>query len=365
MVGAFRIVHKLRTPSTAPSPAGTTPKSIVLFSTAGIGDVLSDTPAIRAVKETFPSAYITVVVHHKRFDLLAANPWIDCLIPHRKNVFTFFSTMLRIRECRPDVAIVLRANDPDIWPLAYLSGARAVVSRPESTLFSFLVNTPVFIPEWPDLPGVIQTLKIVRHIGADTKEPLIVYRVRDDERSAMSRRLQTWNTSGKMPVAVQIHHSPRLSFRDWPESSFVSLLQDILVEHPNVQIIMTGGPADQGKAKAILNGLSRRGIAVNIIDAVGILSLRETAALLEQSRMLITTDTGIMHLGFALKTPTLALLHPYNARRVGPHGYGQIHRSIVLSGPERDDRGILRPLSGIQPGDVFLLFNHMLQVSRT
>jgi hypothetical protein len=38
-----------------------------------------------------------------------------------------------------------------------------------------------------------------------------------------------------------------------------------------------------------------------------------------------------MHLGFAVRVPTLALLHPYNAHRVGPHGYGRLHRVALLN----------------------------------
>jgi ADP-heptose:LPS heptosyltransferase len=63
----------------------------------------------------------------------------------------------------------------------------------------------------------------------------------------------------------------------------------------------------------------------------GRLSLPETAALLTRCRILVTTDTGVMHLGFAVRVPTLALLHPYNAHRVGPHGYGGLHRVVLLN----------------------------------
>ena len=59
------------------------------------------------------------------------------------------------------------------------------------------------------------------------------------------------------------------------------------------------------------------------------LTLPETAALLTSCRILVTTDTGVMHLGFAVRVPTLALLHPYNAHRVGPHGYGDLHRVVL------------------------------------
>ena len=89
------------------------------------------------------------------------------------------------------------------------------------------------------------------------------------------------------------------------------------------------------------------------------MSLRQTGALLEQSAFFITTDTGIMHMGFAVNVPTIALLHPYNARRVGPHGYGNRHRTLVMKGPETDDRGRLRSIADISPDDVTVLFREM------
>lgn len=73
--------------------------------------------------------------------------------------------------------------------------------------------------------------------------------------------------------------------------------------------------------------------------------------------MLITTDTGIMHLGFALRVPTLAVLHPYNAHRVGPYGYGRLHRVVLLprslwQGEEPPQVGLER----LSPEEVFLRF---------
>ena len=123
------------------------PRSVVLFSTAGIGDTLSDTPAIRALRESFPACRITAVVHRGRRAVLEGNPNIDRLIPHAKGPVSFLRTLSAIREERPDIAVTLRANDPDIWPLAYLSGARVIVSRSRMTSYPFLVNLPVDVPD--------------------------------------------------------------------------------------------------------------------------------------------------------------------------------------------------------------------------
>ena len=64
------------------------------------------------------------------------------------------------------------------------------------------------------------------------------------------------------------------------------------------------------------------------------LSLAEAAALLAGARSLVSTDTGIMHLGFAVGTRVVAIIHCNNpAARVGPYGYGLRHRVVQLPRP--------------------------------
>ncbi len=300
------------------------PRSVVVFSTAGIGDTLSDTPAIRALRESFPACRITVVVHRGRRLLLEGNPHIDRLLPHAKGPIRFLWTLLAIRGERPDTAVTLRANDPDIWPLAYLSGARVIASRPQMTRFPFLVNLPVEVPDWMERPGVQQTLEIVRALGADTADPRMTYVVQERATERVGGILQARGLEKKRLVAMQVHRSPRLTFRDWPVEHFVSLGREILDTQP-VHLIITGGREDLAAAEAAGEAL---GPGATVL--AGRLTLPETAALLARCRMLITTDTGIMHLGFAVRVPTLALLHPCNAHRVGPHGYGGLHRVVLL-----------------------------------
>lgn len=348
----FRILSIIRPLPTISGASPVPPSSIVIFSTAGIGDTLSDTPAIRAVKETFPNAKVSVVVHQKRAALLLANPWIDRIIPHRKNIVLFFLTLKKIRKTCPDTAVILRANDPDIWPLAYLSGARVVVSRRESTVFPFLVNRPVSIPSWSDMPGVLQTLKIVESFGAKTQDARMDYVVTSGEREELK------DMTKELGIAFQIHESPRLTFRDWPAESCITLCRLMLEEFPG-RLFLTGGADDIKKSEEVERALINMGFKNRVANQAGKLSLRKTAALLEQCALFVTTDTGVMHMGFALNVPTLAILHPYNARRVGPHGYGDLHRTIVMEGPERDGQGELRPLSQVTPEAVFAVFKKM------
>ncbi len=335
------------------------PRSVVVFSTAGIGDTLSDTPAIRALRESFPACRITAVVHTRRRALLEGNPHIDRLVPHAKGPIAFLRTLRALRQERPDTAVTLRANDPDVWPLAYLSGARVIVSRPRMTRFPFLVNCPVDVPDWMERPGVEQTLQIVRALGAETRDRRMDYVVSEAAGRCVVSFLHQSGLGGEPLVAVQVHVSPRLTFRDWPVEHFVSLGRSIIEAYP-IRLVITGGTEDVERAAAVAEALGPRSTM-----AAGRFSLAETGALLASCRMLITTDTGIMHLGFAIRVPTLALLHPYNAHRVRPQGYGRLHRVVLLPPSLCEGGDPLRVgLEHLSPGVVFQTFREFWEESQ-
>jgi ADP-heptose:LPS heptosyltransferase len=100
----------------------------------------------------------------------------------------------------------------------------------------------------------------------------------------------------------------------------------------NAEIFILGGE-DQAERLQKLD-LFFRGEEKPYHDMVGKLSLAESAALLASAHALVSTDTGIMHLGFAVGTRVVAIIHCNNpANRVGPYGYGARHRVVQLARP--------------------------------
>ena len=305
------------------------PGKILVFSTAGIGDTLSDSPAIRALKETYPEARVVVVTHRRRAQLVEHNPFIDEIITYRKGFLTFLITFCMLKSRGFDLVVVLRANDPDIWPLAWLVNRHALVSYPGMTRMNFLISHPVRIPEWSSLHGVEQTLEIVRYAGADTEDKRLVYKVRREEMEAVQKMLLEMGAGGRDLVAFQVGGGKRHSFRDWGYKNYIILGKKLLDEF-NVAIVLTGGKDNLEKSLLI-----EKGIGKGVVNLTGRLPLNLTAALLRLGKILVSTDTGIMHLGFAVgEVDVLALLHSCSpASRIGPYGYGDKHRVIQLEPP--------------------------------
>jgi ADP-heptose:LPS heptosyltransferase len=101
----------------------------------------------------------------------------------------------------------------------------------------------------------------------------------------------------------------------------------------DAEIFVLGGP-DQEERRRLLERLFAGGKRP-YHDVVGKFTLAESAALLASALVLVSTDTGIMHLGFAVGTRVVALIHCNNpATRVGPYGYGDRHRVVQLARPD-------------------------------
>jgi ADP-heptose:LPS heptosyltransferase len=131
---------------------------------------------------------------------------------------------------------------------------------------------------------------------------------------------------------LQLGGGRRASWRDWPVARYAELLR-LASAGLAAEIFVLGG-ADQEERRRELAGLFM-GAARPYHDVVGKLSLAESAALLASARGLVSTDTGIMHLGFAVGTRVVALIHCNNpVSRVGPYGYGDRHRVVQLARPE-------------------------------
>ncbi len=339
----FRILSLLR-PSKPRDLSKRNFQNILVFSAAGIGDALTDSVAVRALKETFPRARLIVVTHRRRSAIVRHNPFADEVMLYYKSFARFVTLARELRKRRPEVVVMLRGNDPDLWPLAWLVNRDAIVSCPIMTRFKFLISHPVSIPDWDRTHGVEQTLEIIRSLGADTRDRRLVYHVRDVERVQIRDKLIHRGIQGKPMVAFQLGGGRRSIWRDWPAEHFITLAEKLLTEF-KVQLILLGGPDLIARAVAISAALPPE-----VMNLAGKLTLAEAAALLTEARILVSTDTGIMHLGFAVGIDTLALIHCNNpASRVGPCGYGDKNIAIQLEPPEgvkpskEVDMGLLTP----------------------
>ncbi len=289
------------------------PSKFLIISTTGIGDTLWGTPAIRALKETYPESYIGVLTNPLGYELLKENPNIDELFIFRRGVGGFFSLPAILKALRGkkfNIAFIFHASDRTIWPISFLTGAAEIIGIEGQNKELDFVLTRRLAPQ-NNIHGIEARLNLINLIGAETSNKTISIYLTGKDRDTAERFLKnTGITQGSLLVGL--HPGAQKPFKCWPQENFITL-GNILTERFKCRIIITGDSQEKALAQEV---------AVRIkgaISVAGRLSLRGTAAIIEKMCLFITNDTGPMHIAFALKTPTIALFAPTDPELCGPH----------------------------------------------
>jgi ADP-heptose:LPS heptosyltransferase len=121
--------------------------------------------------------------------------------------------------------------------------------------------------------------------------------------------------SGRAEPIVAVHVSGGRAIKQWPEARFREVART-LIDRRGATILLTGSEADRDQVDAVLRELP----AAHVVDVCGTLDLVTLAAVLDRARMIVTGDTGPMHLAAAVGTPVVAVFGPSDPARYGPRG---------------------------------------------
>ncbi|MFN7138203.1 MAG: glycosyltransferase family 9 protein, partial [Limisphaerales bacterium] len=112
----------------------------------------------------------------------------------------------------------------------------------------------------------------------------------------------------------------------WPAEYFALLAQKIAATYPEITIVITGA-----KNEAYLGEQIKAAVPDRCLDLTGKTSLVEMVEWIRGGLLMVTNDTGPMHIAAAVGTPVISLFGPTDADRTGP--YGQSHNAIRVSLP--------------------------------
>jgi heptosyltransferase-2 len=116
-------------------------------------------------------------------------------------------------------------------------------------------------------------------------------------------------------IAFHVGSAAGMEFRRWPLRNFVALAERIALERPGATIVLTGTTLDKQPIAEFMTAYRGR-----TVDASNAGSLTRTAAILKRARLLVSNDTGVMHLGAALDVGTVGLFGPNTPKHWAPIG---------------------------------------------
>ncbi|BDI33049.1 lipopolysaccharide heptosyltransferase I [Capsulimonas corticalis] len=301
-------------------------KRLLIVKTSSIGDILHALPAVEAIQRARPDISIDWVVRKRCASVLEGNPVIRALhvVPNKPTMRDLLSVRRDLRARRYDCALDLQGLGLS-GLLTWLSGApiRIGIDRNREGNAYFLTHPIVSAKlggEHGDRHAVDILYGFSELFGAHPKRG-----------EFPEQRYLTDGIASEVLVDVRALPCPRVAlnvgasweYKKWPVGYWVELA-DTLIEQGR-SIVFVGDSKD---AEVVGQVKIKMRAAEPIVDVSGrTSSLRELAAVLESCDVLVTGDTGPMHMGVAVGTPTVALFGATNSDRTGPYGA----RNIVLN----------------------------------
>ncbi|MEB7884043.1 glycosyltransferase family 9 protein [Serratia fonticola] len=316
---------------------------IVIFSTTALGDLMFNTPAIRAVCERYPHARITLVSSYKNQQLVADSTCFHHVIYWDHKARDILNVIRRLRKLRPQLAIILHSKSPyDVI---------AAIAADCQYLFKDVYgNKATGMEYW--LTGVSESngghliqrkLDLVAKLGCkiDNQEMFIPvsFPARD-------------KPEGNTIIGFQMGASETL--RCWPVERFIRLSTLLLEYSPYYQIALIGSAAERAVEREFMAGLSAEQQR-RVVSHIGNTTLPQLLAVIDTMQVLVTGDTGPLHLAVALKTATVSLFVTANPQHTGPYQNVELHQVIHVSTDATALNEVQRcqPLSIIDADHVF------------
>ncbi|MFI0348579.1 MAG: glycosyltransferase family 9 protein [Chthoniobacterales bacterium] len=275
------------------------------------------------MKQGHPQAMLIVCTHHRRGSIARHNPFADEIISLSKSPISQARLLFRFWKKKPDLIVALRVNEEAV-PLGYLLNRSVFVGAIERCQpFQFLLSHPVITKDESHI--VEETLKVALVAGGANVDRGMVYQVHHDEQIALCKKHP--DLINKPYVVFQTGGGKTMAWRDWPPASYIEAIKWMKLHYPH-HVILTGGHDNEAAGRAIAEACPW---VTNLVEKT---TLEETAVLLHGASMLVSSDTGVMHLGFAIGCPTLAILHYRSPEKIyGPLDYSPGHEIIELPLP--------------------------------
>lgn len=279
--------------------------NILIVRTDRIGDVVLTTPAIKALRQTFPRARISILVSAATVDLVRSNPYLDeILIDDRtkehKGILGFFKLIDQIRSRKFDMAIIFHTKRRYNL-LCFLSQIRYRLGY-KNNKFGFLLTNPI-----KDTRAVGESheaeycLELLKAIGVQSND-LDVFVPTDHEAEEW---VLSWGRDHhvKSNEYILIHPDASDPAKCWPASNFAALINRITERYP-LKVIIIGSRQTSSLALNILSQVAKPN---EVIDLTGKISLSQLASLLRRCRMLISNDSGPVHMAAGVGTNVISI----------------------------------------------------------
>ncbi len=302
-------------------------KRILVVRTDRIGDVLLSTPVLDALRAAYPNAYIAMLVSSQTKDVVCGNPFLDEVIVYDKECLQkgWIASMkfsLALRKKRFDVALVLHPTNRAhlvVWgaaiprrigydrKLGFLLTDRLLHRKQEGAKHELEYNF-----------DILQQLGIA-YAGQKPFMPL-----QQSSELWADALFSNANINIHKPI-IALHPAASDLYKTWPSERFAETA-DTLVKTCGATIIVVSGPkkVDLDLARQTIERMRH-----SVIDVSGKTSVSQLASLLKRCHLLISNDSGPVHIATAVGTPVISIFGR-GQRGLSPKRWGPVGEKDVF-----------------------------------
>jgi ADP-heptose:LPS heptosyltransferase len=289
------------------------PRNILVIDFGQLGDVVLSLPALRAVRERFPKARITIAVGASAAQVVDLSGYADATLPVDRvalrdgpkplSILRIARLVKEVRRKHFDFVIDLHSlSETNL--LGFLSGAQhRLYSRRPGRSLDFLSN---FRPQPPveanhkKRHAVDRYLDVLSPLGIKNVSRVPRLRTREEDDAVVEQLLKKAKANTGVPL-VGLFPGAGHPSRRWPIQRF-SELGEKLVRDDGVRIVLFAGPEERALVQEMRSFFPRSTI---LFDRLTILQL---ASALARLAVFVSNDTGPMHIAAAVGTSVVVLL---------------------------------------------------------
>lgn len=299
--------------SVIPAPAQRRPpfiiSSILLIRPGGIGDAVLLAPAINSIKYAYPKSRITILAERRNAGVFTLVPRVDEVLCYDQS-----RELLHVLRGRFDVVI-------DTEQSHRLSAVVArIVAAPVKIGFDTNERRRMFthpIPYSHDDYEAVSFAHLLKPLGIE---------VGGVEMGTPFLSVPGTATEKAAGLLESLHGEPFVTLfpgasvreRRWGADRFRQVAE--VLSAVGIRTVVVGGKEDRRQGEVIADG----GLGLNL---AGLTSLSETAAVIQKSSLLLSGDSGVLHIAVGLGVPTVSLFGPGRVKKWAPRG----DRHIVIN----------------------------------
>ncbi|HYE53939.1 MAG TPA: glycosyltransferase family 9 protein [Chitinophagaceae bacterium] len=287
-------------------------KNILCIRADNMGDLIMSSPAIRALKRSF-NARITVLTSSMGAGIAPYIPCIDEVIvydlpwiktDHPTHSESFFAIVNQIKERRFDAAVIFTVFSQNPLPaamLAYLAGIPKRVAFCRENPYELLTH---WIPDKEPYDfiqhQVMRDLQLVQQLGANAVDDSLSLQIPADAWYRAQQKLKQAGINEKLPWLV-LHAPVSEKKREFPPERWAEIARK-LVHELSFQVVLTGTSSERNYTQSL-----QQLIGNNAFSVAGLFTIDELIALVANTSVLLSVNTGPVHIAAAVNTPVVVL----------------------------------------------------------